>query len=108
VERSRDQVPAVVAIASAAAARNRPGRVLGRERRRRAIANEDVNLETNQLSRQGGEPREVPLGRSRLDDDVLALDITEVTKPLAEGVQAVGVRGEFPDRYGWARLDEPA
>jgi len=75
---------------------DRPGRVLGCERRRRALANEDVNLEANQLSRQGGKPFELPLGRSVLDEDVLVLDVIEITEPLAEGLWEVGVRGSPP------------
>ena len=35
------------------------------------------------------------LSRSVLDEDVLALDVTEVTKPLAEGLGEVGIRLEI-------------
>ena len=51
---------------------------------------DDINLERNQFGRESGEPLELPLGISVFDHDVAALDVTEVTQSLAEGLVAGG------------------
>ena len=51
---------------------------------------DDINLERNQFGRESGEPLELPLGISVFDHDVAALDVTEVTQSLTEGLCAGG------------------
>ena len=45
----------------------------------RGLSHEDVNLERNQLGRESGRSVGLPLGISVFDQDVAALDVTEVT-----------------------------
>jgi hypothetical protein len=47
----------------------------------------DVNLERDQFGRKSGEPLGLPLGTSEFNHDVAALDVTEVTQSLAEGLR---------------------
>src|SRR5262249_38596168 len=72
--------------------------------RKRAGSDNGVDVETNQLVRQARESLEPSIGVSKLDTDVLALDVTEIPKPLLEGlVDRVGARigaRQYPDpRY---------
>ena len=55
---------------------------------------DDINLERNQFGRESGEPLGLPLGISVFDHDVAALDVTEVTQSLTEGLVQVGVSGQ--------------
>ena len=50
---------------------------------------------TSSATARAREPIEVPISRAVLDQDVLALDVTEVTQPLAEGLGEVGIRLEI-------------
>lgn len=63
--------------------------------------NDHVNLEPNQLGRDGGESFGSPLRISALDDDVLALDVPEFPQPLQEPVPETrdlrGGRRESPE-----------
>ena len=59
-----------------------------------AWGHDDINLERNQFGRKSGEPLELPLGRSVFDHEVAALDVTEVTQSLEEGLSQVGIRGQ--------------
>ena len=43
---------------------------------------------------KSGEPLELPLGISVFNHDVAALDVTEVTQSLEEGLSQVGIRGQ--------------
>jgi hypothetical protein len=61
--------------------------VLGRADRGDAPCDNHVHLELDQLGRQVAEPLEIPLRITSLHDEVLALDIAEVTQPLLEGLQ---------------------
>src|SRR5215831_11871876 len=54
----------------------------------------DTNLERNQFGRKSGKPLELPLGISVFDHKVLALDVTEVTQSLTEGLWQVGTTGQ--------------
>ena len=45
-----------------------------------AVGHDDVDLETNQLSRQLGEPVILALRPAEFDDDVLAFDVAEVAQ----------------------------
>ena len=47
---------------------------------------DDIYLERDQFGRNSEEPLGFPLGSSVLDDDVAALDVTEVTQSLEEGL----------------------
>src|SRR5712691_12584158 len=55
---------------------------------------DDINLERNQFGRKSGEPLELPLGISVFDHEVAALDVTEVTQSLTEGLVQVGASGQ--------------
>ncbi len=71
------------------------GRLHGRQGDACASAHEDdINLERNQFGRKSGEPLELPLGISVFNHDVAALDVTEVTQSLEEGVAQVGASGQ--------------
>ena len=59
-----------------------------------ASGHDDINLERNQFGRKSGEPLELPLGISVFDHDVAALDVTEVTQSLTEGLAQVGASGQ--------------
>ena len=59
-----------------------------------ACGHDDINLERNQFGRKSGEPLELPLGISVFDHDVAALDVTEVTQSLEEGLLQVGISGQ--------------
>jgi hypothetical protein len=57
------------------------GRLLGGEGGERACPNQDhLNLECNQFGREGGELLGLPLGRSVLDHDVAALNVTKAAQ----------------------------
>ena len=64
-------------------------RLLGRQGRRRARGNEDIYLETNQLGRQAGESVGRPWCAPAFNDDVLALDVTELAQPLTQWAHLV-------------------
>ena len=55
-----------------------------------SFGQDDINLERNQFGRKSGEPLALPLGISVFisvfNHDVAALDVTEVTQSLEEGV----------------------
>ena len=53
-----------------------------------AARNDDVNFATDQLSREVGEPVNFSCGVAVLDNDILALDVAEVTQTLLEGLDA--------------------
>ena len=55
-----------------------------------ASSQDDINLERNQFGRKSREPLELPLGISVFDDDVVTLDVTEVTQSLTEGLFSGG------------------
>jgi hypothetical protein len=46
----------------------------------------DVHVEPNQLGREGGEPVSVVAVESTLDEDVLALDVSQLPHPLEESL----------------------
>jgi hypothetical protein len=68
--------------------------VLGGQGLECASSQDDINLERNQFGRKSGEPLELPLGISVFNHDVAALDVTEVTQSLEEGVAQVGASGQ--------------
>jgi hypothetical protein len=70
-----------------------PGRLLGGQGGGCARSHDDINLERNQFGRESGEPLGLPLGISVFDHDVTALDVTEVTQSLEEGLVYVGASG---------------
>jgi hypothetical protein len=55
---------------------------------------DDINLERNQFGRESGVPLDLPLGISVFNHDVAALDVTEVTQSLTEGLVVVGAKGQ--------------
>jgi hypothetical protein len=63
---------------------DRPGGFLGGHGSRRRRRCHNVHLEPNQVGREVGQPVEATLGKSILDDDVLAFCPSELAKPLPE------------------------
>src|SRR5262245_1015809 len=59
-----------------------------------AWGEDDIKLERNQFGRESGEPLGLPLGIAVFNHDVAALDVTEVTQSLTEGLWQV--RGSGP------------
>ena len=51
-----------------------------------SCGHDDINLERSQFGRESGEPLELPLGISVFDHDVAALDVSEITQSLTEGL----------------------
>jgi hypothetical protein len=68
-----------------------------------ASGHDDINLERNQFGRESGEPLELPLGISVFNHDVAALDVTEVTQSLAEGLYHVGASGQVARKKAYSR-----
>ena len=72
-----------------------PGRLLGGQGGECAsCSHDDINLERNQFGRKSGEPLGLPLGTSVFNHEVAALDVTEVTQSLEEGLLQVGISGQ--------------
>ena len=67
-----------------------------------ACGHDDINLERNQFGRKSGEPLELPLGISVFDHDVAALDVTEVTQSLTEGLLQVGTSGQVARQVAYS------
>ena len=59
-----------------------------------ASGQDDINLERNQFGRESGEPLGLPLSISLFNHDVAALDVTEITQSLTEGLGQVGASGQ--------------
>jgi hypothetical protein len=55
-----------------------------------AWGHDNINVKRNQFGRKRGEPLGLPLGISVFNYDVAALDVTEVTQSLTEGLVQVG------------------
>src|SRR5262249_17384494 len=66
-------------------------------------SHENIDLHRNQLSNERGKPLVLPLGISGFDQEVATLDITEVTKSLAEGLQQAGIGGQVWRDIAYAR-----
>jgi hypothetical protein len=66
----------------------------GQDGERACGDHDDVNLERDQFGRKSGEPLELPLGISVFDHQVAALDVTEVTQSLTEGLLHDGISGQ--------------
>ena len=67
-----------------------------------AWGHDDINLERNQFGRKSGEPLELPLGISVFDHEVAALDVTEVTQSLKEGLSQVGISGQVARQVAYS------
>jgi hypothetical protein len=63
---------------------------------------DDINLERNQFGRKIGKPLELPLGISVFDHDVAALDVTEATEALTEGLSQVGGSGQVEHQEAYS------
>src|SRR5713226_4618101 len=80
-----------------------PGRLLGGQGDGCASGREDdINLERNQFGRESGEPLELPLGISVFNHDVAALDVTEVTQSLEEGLWQVAISGQVARQVAYS------
>src|SRR5712691_10343565 len=80
-----------------------PGRLLGGQGDGCASGREDdITLERNQIGRESGEPLGLPLGISLFNHDVAALDVTEVTQSLKEGLARMGVRGQVARQVAYS------
>src|SRR5207249_1293428 len=78
------------------------GRLLGGQGLGCASGHDDINLERTQFGRKSGEPLELPLGISVFDHDVAALDVTEVTQSLEEGLLQVGASGQVARQVAYS------
>ena len=63
-----------------------------------------VLLERHQFGRESGELLELPLGISVFDHNRAALDVTEVTQPLTEGLGRVGISGQADRQVAYSRI----
>lgn len=68
---------------------DRRGRSLGGAGVDGSRGHHDVDLEPDQLLRQGGEPIEASLGPAIFDRDVPAFDPAQIAEPLAEPVEGI-------------------
>ena len=66
--------------------------MLGRERRRRSSCQDQVHLVLSQLGREVRESIVAAIGRSVLDDEILALDVAQSPEPVTKGVEIGGIR----------------
>jgi hypothetical protein len=67
--------------------RDRPGRLLGSLGRGPALRNDDIHLQTDQVSREGGVAIILALGPAEFDDDVLTFHVAQLAQALAEGLE---------------------
>src|SRR5574341_680220 len=72
---------------------NRRGLSLGRLCIDGARRNDDIDLEPDQFLRQGGKPVVLPLAPPILDRDILALDPTPTTHPVAKTLDGIREHG---------------
>ena len=79
------------------------GRLLGGQGVGVLRRHDDINLERNQFGRESGEPLELPLGISVFDHEVAALDVTEITQSLEEGLSQVGDSGRVAPQEAYSR-----
>src|SRR5439155_14924246 len=91
-----------------------PDRIAHRRRhdrdRRRCVASgtragrrsrqDEVDLETHQLTRQRREPLDVAARRSQLEDEVLTLDITALPESPAKGIEPLSPFGRLERARG--------
>ena len=74
--------------------------LLGRPGRCRAVGEDDIHLQADELGRQRGQSLGAPFRIAVLQGDTLALHIPKVAEPVAEALEAgVGVKGgrQHPD-----------
>src|SRR5215470_20180191 len=67
-----------------------------------AWGEDDINLERNQFGRESGEPLRLPLGIAVFNREVAALDVTEVTQSLEEGLKHVGGSGHIEGQEAYS------
>jgi len=60
--------------------------MLGGQRGRRTRRHDEIHFEPDQFGYKGGEPLEIPIGRPKLQRDVLALHVSQLPQPLPEGI----------------------
>ena len=68
---------------------DRRGRFPGRRRRRRRRRDDDGHLEPDQLGGEVGQPVKIALRKPILDNDVLALDMAEISQTPTKGVEVL-------------------
>src|SRR5216683_2806260 len=67
-----------------------------------ALGHDDVDCEPNQLGRKRRPPLASPLGPSKLEDDVLALRVTEIAQSFSQWLPGqVGEKGYPRHRRRW-------
>jgi hypothetical protein len=69
---------------------------LGRESAAGRCRNENIDLDTDELRGERGEPLDLPRRISLLDDDVLTFDVSKLPKPVPEGSEPGLVPLEVP------------
>jgi hypothetical protein len=85
---------------------NRGGRLLEGEGRRRPGGRDHIDVQGDEFGNESGKPRIVSFRPSKFDLNVLALDVAEVTKSLAERSDEIGLegRGRVPQEADPGRL----
>jgi len=68
--------------------RDQLGRPLRRQTSRRALGDQDIDVQTDQLSREVRELFPLPGRGSAFDDEVSAVDIAQLAEPVAQIFQA--------------------
>lgn len=63
---------------------NRAGRLLGREGRRSGGSHDEINLEAHEVGGKLGESVEFQFRKTMLDENVLALVVSELPEPLPQ------------------------
>src|ERR1700745_4299120 len=91
--------------------RNCRGRTLG-GKNSRSVGHDDINVESNQLGRQSGEPVLMSICKAKFDVEVPAFDVAEVTKAIrkcVDGSDKLGGRrrAQVPDSGKPLRLLRP-
>jgi hypothetical protein len=80
-----------------------PGRLHGRQGDSCASAHEDdINLERNQLGREGGDPLELSFGISVFDHEVATLDVTKLTQSFTESLAQLSASGQAGRQIAYA------
>src|SRR5262249_49968397 len=89
---------------------DRGGRLLGSQDHRVSDRHDDVNVATDEVSRQLWEEGDVPCRIAVLQDDVLPLDVSQLTQALLQGFvtaplpDLLRTPGENPNAIAFSRL----
>src|ERR1039458_9807353 len=62
-------------------------------RNSRCVSDDDIDVQTNQLGRQTGKPAIVSVRKAKLNLDIFAFDVAEVTKTCTKSINAICLLG---------------